>query len=170
MVNGSMYNPKHPTADGPRIPTRDYIDALSPPGCPPCGSRAATSCPDGTGRIPSAHGTSANSILDLAWFQYYTNEVGHDEYLQWAERVGFEPCTRSTSGPAISMTRSTWRSTPTTKAARTGRICASIRPRETYGVKIMVHRERAGRTVAGWKLGKRSARTGCADTRSLQGR
>ena len=29
--------------------------------------------------------------LDLAWFQYITNEVGHDEYLQWAEKVGFEP-------------------------------------------------------------------------------
>ena len=28
--------------------------------------------------------------LDLAWYQYITNEVGHDEYVQWAEQVGTE--------------------------------------------------------------------------------
>ena len=28
--------------------------------------------------------------LDPAWHQYVTNEVGHDEYLQWAEKVGTE--------------------------------------------------------------------------------
>ena len=29
--------------------------------------------------------------LDLAWHQYIPNDVGHDEYLQWAERLGVEP-------------------------------------------------------------------------------
>ena len=29
--------------------------------------------------------------LDPAWHQYITNEVGHDEYLQWAEKVQAEP-------------------------------------------------------------------------------
>ena len=29
--------------------------------------------------------------LDPAWYQYIPNEVGHDEYLQWAEKVGTEP-------------------------------------------------------------------------------
>ena len=28
--------------------------------------------------------------LDLAWRQIETNEVGHDEYLEWAKRVGTE--------------------------------------------------------------------------------
>ena len=26
--------------------------------------------------------------LDLAWFQYIPNDVGHDEYLIWSEKVG----------------------------------------------------------------------------------
>ena len=29
--------------------------------------------------------------LDLAWRQYETNEVGHDEYLEWARRVETDP-------------------------------------------------------------------------------
>ncbi|NLN46668.1 MAG: alpha-L-arabinofuranosidase [Clostridiaceae bacterium] len=90
MVNGSMYNPKHPTADDLGF-RRDYIDSLKSSGLPAV-------------RLPGGNFVSGwdwkDSIgprdkrkqhLDLAWFQYYTNEVGHDEYLQWAERVGFEP-------------------------------------------------------------------------------
>ncbi len=34
---------------------------------------------------------SRKAHLDLAWFQYITNEVSHDEYLQWAEQIGAEP-------------------------------------------------------------------------------
>lgn len=90
MVNGTMYNPKHPTADEQGFRT-DFIEALKQTGMPAC-------------RMPGGNYVSAwnwkDSIgpkedrkvhLDPAWYQYITNEVGHDEYLQWAEKVGTEP-------------------------------------------------------------------------------
>ena len=90
MVNGTMFNPKHPTADEEGF-RRDVIDALKVTGMPAC-------------RLPGGNFVSGwdwkNSIgpknerkvaLDPAWYQYYTNEVGHDEYLHWAEKVGTEP-------------------------------------------------------------------------------
>jgi alpha-N-arabinofuranosidase len=90
MVNGSMYNPKHPTADDKGF-RRDFIDALRKAGLPAV-------------RLPGGNFVSGwdwkDSIgpmeqrkthLDLAWTQYIPNDVGHDEYLQWAERVGCEP-------------------------------------------------------------------------------
>lgn len=90
MVNGTMYNPKHPTADEQGF-RRDVIGALKA-----AGMRAV--------RLPGGNFVSAwnwkDSIgprserkvrLDPAWHQYITNEVGHDEYLQWAEKTGAEP-------------------------------------------------------------------------------
>lgn len=90
MVNGTMFNPKHPTADEQGF-RRDFMDALK-----------ATDMP--AVRLPGGNFVSAwswkDSIgpkeerkvrLDPAWHQYITNEVGHDEYLQWAEKVGAEP-------------------------------------------------------------------------------
>jgi len=90
MVNGSMYNPKHPTADDKGF-RQDYLNALK-----------ATDLP--AVRLPGGNFVSGwdwkDSIgpmekrkahLDLAWHQYIPNDVGHDEYLQWSERVGFEP-------------------------------------------------------------------------------
>ena len=89
MVNGTMYNPKHPTANAQGF-RQDFIDALKTTGMPAC-------------RLPGGNFVSGwewkDSIgpkeqrkkhLDLAWYQYITNEVGHDEYLQWAEQVGTE--------------------------------------------------------------------------------
>ncbi len=90
MVNGTMYNPKHPTADEQGFRT-DFIQALAATGLPAV-------------RLPGGNFVSAwqwkDSIgpkeqrkvhLDPAWFQYITNDVGHDEYLQWAEKVGTAP-------------------------------------------------------------------------------
>lgn len=90
MVNGSMYNPKHPSADGQGM-RADFYRALSESGLP---------CV----RLPGGNFVSAwqwkDSIgprdarkvhLDPAWFQYIPNDVGHDEYLQWAEKAGAEP-------------------------------------------------------------------------------
>ena len=90
MVNGTMYNPKHPTADEQGF-RKDVIKALSDAGMPairlPGGN--FVSCWDWKDSIGPKD--QRKKHLDLAWFQYYTNEVGHDEYLQWAEKVGFEP-------------------------------------------------------------------------------
>lgn len=90
MVNGTMFNPKHPTADEQGF-RQDFIQGLRGTGMPAV-------------RMPGGNFVSAwnwkDSIgpkenrkvhLDPAWYQYITNEVGHDEYLQWAEKVGTEP-------------------------------------------------------------------------------
>lgn len=90
MVNGIMYNPKHPTADDKGF-RGDFIHALKGTGLPAV-------------RLPGGNFVSGwdwkDSIgpmekrkahLDLAWHQYIPNDVGLDEYLQWAERVGFDP-------------------------------------------------------------------------------
>ncbi len=90
MVNGSMFNPKHPTADEKGL-RHDFINAIK-----------ATDLP--AVRLPGGNFVSGwdwkDSIgpkeqrkahLDLAWHQYYTNEVGHDEYLQWSEMTETEP-------------------------------------------------------------------------------
>ncbi|MBR3033629.1 MAG: alpha-L-arabinofuranosidase [Clostridiales bacterium] len=90
MVNGSMYNPKHPTADGEGM-RRDFYEALKDTNLPAV-------------RMPGGNFVSGwqwkDSIgpkdqrkvhLDPAWYQYITNEVGHDEYLQWAEKAGTAP-------------------------------------------------------------------------------
>ncbi|MBR5896025.1 MAG: alpha-L-arabinofuranosidase, partial [Lachnospiraceae bacterium] len=89
MVNGTMFNPKHPTADEQGFRT-DFINGLKNTGLPAV-------------RLPGGNFVSAwqwkDSIgpkdrrkvhLDPAWYQYITNDVGHDEYLQWAEKVGTE--------------------------------------------------------------------------------
>ncbi len=90
MVNGTMFNPKHPTADDKGF-RGDIIAALR-------------NTPNPAVRLPGGNFVSGwdwkDSIgpmeqrkchLDLAWHQYIPNDVGHDEYLQWAERIGAEP-------------------------------------------------------------------------------
>lgn len=90
MVNGTMYNPKQMSADEQGM-RRDVMEALREARMPAV-------------RLPGGNFVSAwnwkDSIgprrerkvhLDPAWYQYITNEVGHDEYLQWAEKVQAEP-------------------------------------------------------------------------------
>ena len=90
MVNGSMYNPKHPQADEQGM-RRDFYTALRDSGLPcvrlPGGNFVSgwqwkDSIGPMEGRKPH---------LDMAWFQYIPNDVGHDEYLQWAEKAGAQP-------------------------------------------------------------------------------
>jgi alpha-N-arabinofuranosidase len=90
MVNGSMYNPKHPTADAKGF-RHDYMDALKESGIPavrlPGGNFVSGwSWKDSIGPMEKR-----KTQLDTAWFQYYTNEIGHDEYLQWTQMIGAEP-------------------------------------------------------------------------------
>ncbi len=90
MVNGTMYNPKHPTADEHGF-RQDIIEALK-------------NAPTPALRLPGGNFVSGwdwkDSIgpmeqrkahLDLAWHQYIPNDVGHDEYLTWAEKIGTIP-------------------------------------------------------------------------------
>ncbi len=89
MVNGSMYNPKHPLADDQGL-RKDFYEALKAAGLPVV-------------RLPGGNFVSGwqwkDSIgprdqrkvhLDPAWFQVIPNDVGHDEYLQWAEKAEAE--------------------------------------------------------------------------------
>ena len=89
MVNGSMFNPKHPTADKEGM-RRDFIDGRKEAGLPcvrlPGGN--FVSGWDWKQSIGLKEGRK--TALDMAWFQYVPNDVGHDEYLGWAEKVGAE--------------------------------------------------------------------------------
>ena len=90
MVNGSMFNPKHPTADEQGF-RQDFIGGLKEAGLPcvrlPGGNFVSGwNWKDSIGPM-----AQRKTHLDPAWFQYIPNDVGHDEYLQWAEKCGAEP-------------------------------------------------------------------------------
>ena len=90
MVNGSMFNPKHPTADEKGL-RHDFIDAVKNSKIPavrlPGGNFVSGwDWKDSIGPVEQR-----KTRLDLAWRQYITNEVGHDEYLQWAQMAETEP-------------------------------------------------------------------------------
>lgn len=89
MVNGTMFNPKHPTADEYGF-RRDFIDGLKDLGMPACRLPGGNfvSCWDWKDSIGPKSERKVH--LDMAWHQYITNEVGHDEYLKWAELVNTE--------------------------------------------------------------------------------
>ena len=89
-VYGGIYEPGHPMADEQGF-RKDFLESLRKSGLPAV-------------RLPGGNFVSAwqwkDSIgpkeerkvhLDPAWYQYITNEVGHDEYLQWAEKAGTAP-------------------------------------------------------------------------------
>ncbi len=90
MVNGSMYNPKHPAADEQGL-RRDFYTALKEAGLPcvrlPGGNFVSGwQWKDSVGPM-----AERKPHLDMAWRQFIPNDVGHDEYLQWAEKAGAEP-------------------------------------------------------------------------------
>ena len=89
-VYGGIWNPKHPLADDYGF-RKDILEMTKELGIPAV-------------RMPGGNFTSGwewkDSIgpkeerkkhLDLAWRQYETNEIGHDEYLEWARRVNTDP-------------------------------------------------------------------------------
>ncbi len=90
MVNGTMYNPKHPTADELGF-RRDVIDGLKESGLSYIRLPGGNFVSGWDWKDSIGPREERKTHLDLAWYQYITNEVGHDEYLQWAERVGAEP-------------------------------------------------------------------------------
>ena len=87
MVNGSMYNPKHPTADrlGMR---RDFMDALRASGLPSVRLPGGNFVSGWNWKDSIGPREQRKTHLDLAWHQFIPNDVGHDEYLQWAEGTG----------------------------------------------------------------------------------
>jgi alpha-N-arabinofuranosidase len=89
-VYGGIWNPKHPSADDMGF-RKDVLELIRSFGLPAV-------------RFPGGNWTSGweweNSIgprerrktqLDLAWRQYESNVIGHDEYIEWARRANVEP-------------------------------------------------------------------------------
>ena len=89
MVNGSMYNPKHPTADDLGL-RQDFMDGLRSAGLPSVRLPGGNFVSGWNWKDSIGPREQRKAHLDLAWHQFIPNDVGHDEYLQWAERVGAE--------------------------------------------------------------------------------
>ncbi|MDR0710047.1 MAG: hypothetical protein LBF77_08280 [Spirochaetaceae bacterium] len=89
MVNGSMYNPKHPTADKQGL-RHDFIDALKAARVPAVRLPGGNFVSGWDWKDSIGPREQRKTHLDLAWHQYITNEIGHDEYLQWAHLAGME--------------------------------------------------------------------------------
>ena len=89
MVNGSMYNPKHPTADDLGL-RRDFMDGLRAAGLPSVRLPGGNFVSGWNWKDSIGPRAQRKTRLDLAWHQFIPNDVGHDEYLRWAERVGAE--------------------------------------------------------------------------------
>ena len=89
MVNGSMYNPKHPAADGQGLRS-DFYGALKEAGLPAVRLPGGNFVSGWQWKDSIGPKEQRKTHLDMAWFQYISNDVGHDEYLQWAEKAGAE--------------------------------------------------------------------------------
>ncbi len=90
MVNGSMYNPKHPEADELGL-RKDFIRGLKEAGLPAVRLPGGNFVSGWNWKDSIGPREQRKTHLDLAWFQVISNDVGHDEYLQWTERTGAEP-------------------------------------------------------------------------------
>lgn len=90
MVNGSMYNPKHPEADELGL-RRDFIRGLRDAGLPCVRLPGGNFVSGWDWKHSIGPREQRKAHLDLAWAQFIPNDVGHDEYLQWAERTGATP-------------------------------------------------------------------------------
>jgi len=89
MVNGSMYNPKHPEADEQGL-RKDFYEALKEAGLPAVRLPGGNFVSGWQWKDSIGPAEQRKTHLDMAWFQYIPNDVGHDEYLQWAEKAGTE--------------------------------------------------------------------------------
>ena len=78
MVNGSMYNPKHPSADSQGM-RADFYRALAETGLP-CVRLPGGNFVSGWQWKDSIGPRDARKVhLDPAWFQVIPNDVGHEE-------------------------------------------------------------------------------------------
>ena len=90
LLNGSVYNPAHPSADENGF-RRDIIEAVRESGMPAVRLPGGNLVSGWDWKDSIGPKDKRRSHLDLAWRQYLSNDVGHDEYLQWAEKAGCEP-------------------------------------------------------------------------------
>ncbi len=89
MVDGSMYNPRHPSADEQGLRS-DFYNALREAGLRSVRLPGGNFVSGWQWKDSIGPKSGRKTHLDLAWMQYISNDVGHDEYLQWAEKAGAE--------------------------------------------------------------------------------
>lgn len=80
MVNGSMYNPKHPTADEQGM-RADFIQGLKEAHLPCVRMPGGNFVSGWDWKKSIGPKEERKAVLDPAWFQFVPNDVGHDEYL-----------------------------------------------------------------------------------------
>lgn len=90
QMNGCMFNPGHETADEMGL-RHDFIDALKSANVPAIRLPGGNFVSGWEWKDSVGPRSERKAHLDLAWKQIYTNEVGHDEFLTWAELCGMEP-------------------------------------------------------------------------------
>lgn len=88
-VYGGIYNPTHPTADDLGF-RKDMIELTKELGIPAVRLPGGNFMSGWEWKDSIGPKDQRKAHLDLAWRQFETNEVGHDEYLEWAKRVGTE--------------------------------------------------------------------------------
>jgi len=89
-VHGMVYNPTHPTADEQGF-RQDVIDSLKEAGLRAVRLPGGNFVSDWDWKDSIGPMSERKVRLDLAQRWTYPNDMGHDEYLQWAEKVGFQP-------------------------------------------------------------------------------
>ena len=88
-VYGGIYNPDHPTADEQGF-RKDVLEAVRKFDLPAVRLPGGNFMSGWEWKDSIGPKDQRKAHLDLAWKQYETNEFGHDEYLQWAEKANTE--------------------------------------------------------------------------------
>ncbi|MBR6321225.1 MAG: alpha-L-arabinofuranosidase [Lachnospiraceae bacterium] len=89
FVVGGIYNPNHPSADEQGF-RQDVLQAIREFGVPAIRLPGGNFISGWDWKHSIGPRENRTAQLDLAWKQYEKNLVGHDEYLQWAEKSGAE--------------------------------------------------------------------------------
>ena len=149
-IYGGIYEPGHPTADenGFREDVADLVRELKVPVVRYPGGNFVSgyNWEDGIG--PKEQRPRR---LELAWRTIETNEVGVNEFADWAKKVGTEVMMAINLGSGASMQHVTSSSTATILAVHTGVICAARMDTKTSQFQALVLRQRNGRAMADWR-------------------
>jgi alpha-N-arabinofuranosidase len=169
IVYGNMYNPKHPTADEQGF-RKDWIEALKKTDVPAVRLPGGNFVSGWDWKDSIGPKENRKEHLDIAWHQYYPNDVGHDEYLQWAEKVGMEPMYTINLGTG-NINDAIYNVEYTNHPGGTywSDLRKKIRSRKAVRCQGLVSRKRDGRPLAARCMGQKSRGLRTQGSRNLQG-